>query len=363
MLLVENYKFNIPFIIVFILLSLNLKADNQSSIAFYPFGAYTEETSAFLGAYTRYSWYPASLPDSYEAPSLELNLIVSFKKQISLLLRNKFVLDEGRYSVGIPIRYHRWPTTFYGIGNQKEPQLEESYTRCYCEFSPYVEKHLSDFYTLAFSPYLEKSVITDSEDDNPLLQESIKGFDDFFLIGTELKLQRNTTDNLFFPSEGTNSSIGWKTYQEAYGSDYSFNEITLDLRVYHTLNSSNIFAAQALYKTVFGDFPFEKYADLGKEMRGYEEHVYVNNNLLLCRIEDRIFPFKRDKWNRFGFAVFAESGHTANDIESFEFNNQKYSAGLGFRYMIQPAQKLNLRLDLAFSSDGFEMEIISFEAF
>ncbi len=357
-----NYK-KLIFCLIFVNLFLFLRSEDKKSVAFYPFGAYSNETSIFLGGYALYTYRPENLPENYKPSSMELNLSISFKHQLRFLIRNKLNMAKGKYAIGIPLRYYNWPTTYYGIGNQKKPEIEENYTRQFYEFYPYFEYHFQEIFILAVSAYLEKSMITKSEADNTLLGYNVAGFEDYFLSGAEIKLERQTTDNNFFPTQGSNFAISTKFYHKSLGSDYSFRTFTCDLRKYLAISDKQTLAAQVLLNSVNGNPPFEKLPDLGNEMRGLDDKVYVNDHYFLSRIEDRIFPFDDKPWMKFGFAFFIESGQSFQAFNRINIDNQRFSAGFGIRYILLPSERLTLRCDFAWSRDGYEIKIISFEAF
>ncbi|MDP8210880.1 MAG: BamA/TamA family outer membrane protein [Candidatus Stygibacter australis] len=357
-----NFK-KLLLLLIILLMAINAHSAEEKAFAFYPFGAYSPETSVFLGGYGIYTYRPENLPVNYQPASLEFNLIVSFKKQLRALIRNRIYLAEGKYSLGIPLRYYLWPTTFYGIGNQSKPVMDEKYSRQYYEFSPYFEYHLNNIVTLTLSVSLEQNKITESELDNDLLSHEVTGFEDYLITGIGFGIERETIDNSYFPTKGSKLSYQIQIYDHLFGSDYDFRKSTFNYRRYLSVSQTHIIAGQFLLKSVAGDIPFEKYSDLGSDMRGFDDHKYINNHFILCRLEDRIFPWKTDFLQRIGIAAFIETGQAMSSISEIDMENQKFSAGLGFRYILVPEQMLTLRADFAFSKDGFEMEIISFEAF
>jgi outer membrane protein assembly factor BamA len=359
---VENFK-KVIILIAFLLILINLCAEEEKAFAFYPFGAYSDETSIFLGSYALYTFRPEYLPENYKPASLELNLIVSYKKQIRTLLRNNIYLADGKYSIGIPLRYYFWPTAFYAVDNQENTDISEDFTRQYFEFYPYFQYHANKIISFSGSLYLEQSRITKSETDNDLLHEEIIGYDYYQLMGIGLGLNRDTTDRGYFPTRGSSLTYLMQHYHKYIGSDYNFRKTTFDYRRYTAMSPSHTLAGQFLYRAVSGDVPFEKLPDLGSEMRGFDSHKYINDQIVMLRIEDRIFPWHKSYLHRFGFALFLETGQAMTTFSELNLNNQKYAAGLGLRYIMLPKQKLTLRFDFAFSEDGYEMDIISFEAF
>lgn len=362
MLLEENFK-KLILIGLLMLSAFNIWSANNKAYAFYPFGAYSHETGTFLGAYALYSNQPENLPENYQPASLELTVIMSFKKQFSAVLQNRIYLAEGRYSIGIPIRYYFWPTTFYGIGNQSNSQFKEDFISQNYQISPYFNYHLNKIVTLSASTIIEHYKISDSDKENDLLNAEVAGYEKFLISGFGIGIERKTTDSNYFPTNGSQLSYQMKIYNNFFGSDYNLRVSQFDYRIYRSISPAQTIAGQFILKSASGDIPFVKYPDLGNIMRGYVEHKYINDQFLILRLEDRIFPFEKGIAKRLGFAAFMETGQTMPSLTDINLSNQKFSTGFGLRLILLPEQMFTLRADFAFSKDGFEMEIISFEAF
>lgn len=360
----ENYKI-LLLIIILITASCLTAAENESKtgFAYYPFGGYSTETNVMLGSYALYTYRPANIPASYEPSKLEMNIIYTFKNQLRLLIRNKLLLSDGKYNIGLPLRYYKWPTTFYGIHLQENPDMEEKFDLQAWEIFPYLEIMLGKHNAIKATYYAKGFQILKEDNECGLLCEQITGYADYFLSGAELRLQRKTIDNVNFPSKGYDLSLMGQVYEKSIGSDFDFNVFETDLRVYQAINRQQTFAAQIFFKKVAGNVPFNELADLGSKLRGYDSHKYISNNLAFTRIEDRVFPWQKSSFEPFGFVLFAEAGTTFEHRDDFDYNNLKLSYGFGLRYTLLPKEKLNLRLDIAFSKDGMEIDIISFEAF
>ena len=66
---------------------------------------------------------------------------------------------------------------------------------------------------------------------------------------------------------------------------------------------------------------------------------------------------------RFGFVGFAGVGDVFNKASDLSFKNLKYSVGGGLRFVVKPAERLNLRFDYAFGKEGGYYYIMVAEAF
>ncbi|MCF7919822.1 MAG: outer membrane protein assembly factor [Candidatus Cloacimonetes bacterium] len=359
-----NYK--ILFLILILISASNLTSvenDPGTGFAFYPFAGYSSETNIMFGSYALYTYRPANIPANYEPSKLELNVIYTLNNQLRLLLRNKLLLADGKYNIGLPLRYYKWPTTFYGLYMQEEPELEEKFDLQAWEIYPFLEVMLGQHNSLTTTWYAKGFQILKEDDECGLLCDQITGFTDYFISCIELKLQRKTIDNVNFPTKGYDLSISDQVYDNSLASDFDFNVLEIDLRIYQALNGQQTIAAQLFFKKVTGDVPFYELADLGSWLRGYDSHKYISNNLTFARIENRVFPWSDTIFQSYGFVLFCEAGETFKHGDDLNYENLKLSYGFGLRYTLLPKEKLNLRLDIGFSKDGMEIDIISFEAF
>lgn len=89
-------------------------------------------------------------------------------------------------------------------------------------------------------------------------------------------------------------------------------------------------------------------------MRGYYEGRYRDKQFIGGQAEYRM-PI----WWRFGAAAFAGLGDVAPAIQEFRLSSFKPSYGLGLRFMVNPKEKVNIRLDYAWGqqTSGFYLEI------
>ena len=68
-------------------------------------------------------------------------------------------------------------------------------------------------------------------------------------------------------------------------------------------------------------------------------------------------------WWRFGLVGFLGFGDVSSDVKDFALSDLKHSLGFGLRYFLNPEEKLNIRLDLAYGKDSSGFYITLFEAF
>ena len=93
-------------------------------------------------------------------------------------------------------------------------------------------------------------------------------------------------------------------------------------------------------------------------LRGFSALDYIGTTSVASQLELR--------WRlgtRWGIAGFAGAGHTDNDAFAFNDKTTIPSYGLGLRYMVLKAKRINLRLDFAKSKDSEAIHFSIGEAF
>ena len=93
-------------------------------------------------------------------------------------------------------------------------------------------------------------------------------------------------------------------------------------------------------------------------MRGYYSGRYLDKIFTAFQVEYRFPVF----W-RFSAVLFGGLGQVAPTFGDFAFDSMKAAAGAGLRFTIQKEPKMNLRLDFAFSPEGFQFYFNLMEAF
>jgi len=95
------------------------------------------------------------------------------------------------------------------------------------------------------------------------------------------------------------------------------------------------------------------------EMRGYYKGRYRDKNMITFQGEYRVPVY----W-RFGAVGFAGVGDVADDVTAFRLDQFKYSLGFGFRFMFDPRERINARIDFGFGKgDNAGIYAMVLEAF
>jgi hypothetical protein len=124
-------------------------------------------------------------------------------------------------------------------------------------------------------------------------------------------------------------------------------EYYLDLRHYMQFTGNGIFALQGTFTRVAGNAPFQAYPVLGDDRLRGSSARYRDKNMVTLQAEYRL-----GLWKDIGVAFFAGMGDVADHFNNFNLSEFKFGAGFGIRYTILSANKLNLRFDIGFGTQG-----------
>jgi outer membrane protein assembly factor BamA len=129
---------------------------------------------------------------------------------------------------------------------------------------------------------------------------------------------------------------------------------------YWQIKPKHIIALQARGRYGFGEVPFLDLSTLGNDdlLRGYPKNRFRDINFIGSQLEYR-FPLF---W-RLGMVAFVGAGDVYRNTSDLSFQNIKYSLGTGIRFAVNPAERLNLRLDYGLGKDGGFFYFIVGESF
>lgn len=112
----------------------------------------------------------------------------------------------------------------------------------------------------------------------------------------------------------------------------------------------------------FGDVPFSQYAQYGgksgKDLRGYISGQYSDRNMFDAQVE-----FRWTFWRRLGAAFFFGTGRVFPDYKEFLQGPWLPAGGVGLRYQVMRAKRIQARLDFAYGREGFQMYFGIMESF
>ena len=109
------------------------------------------------------------------------------------------------------------------------------------------------------------------------------------LSGLGLFGKWDSRDNTFSAGKGTYCALFLNFFTQALGSDFTFTQMTLDARKYFPLGQTSVLAVQGIFKSVWGECPFQTLPMFGglNLLRGFYEGRYRDQNMLALQAEYR----------------------------------------------------------------------------
>ena len=242
------------------------------------------------------------------------------------------------------------------IDNNTSKNDEENFTARRFLFNTAIQrKVLSNLY-LGVGYAYER--LYDKETGGLLQNADILGSEGGTVSGAGILGSWDSRDNNLYPSSGNYHQFSAISYNSTLGSEFDFNSYLLDLRHYELIFGKHIFAMRGVAGFITGNPSFQMMHHLGAYIRGYYHNRFRDRNLLVVETEYRLPLFRR-----FGMVAFAGCGQVAHDVQDFSFDGIKPSGGIGYRFVLIPEQKMNLRIDLGIGKDDSSFNITILEMF
>jgi len=288
---------------------------------------------------------------------------ISQNKQYTLNMMPDIWLQNNQYHLTGELKWQYWPDKFFGLGNQTQDSLKESYTSkikgikldLFRQFRP----------GLYMGPLIEIEHNDLTEyDDLPhavLPGGDIPGSDQSFIIGIGAGIARDTRDNIIYPVKGSFHQLRVVYFRNNYETGKGYVKTIIDFRKYIPLGREHLLRFQGYAKFQFGsDIPFRNLSLLGGSnlMRGYFQGRYRDNHIIALQAEYHTPYF----W-RFSGVFFTGIADVLGSYSDNQFAEIKPSAGVGLRFAILPDNKMNLRIDAGLGRGDHGIYFNMMEAF
>ncbi len=297
---------------------------------------------------------------------------VSQKMQVQVNLFPEWYWAENRYHATAELNYIRWPAEFYGLGNDSNIPKEDA--------DPYLAQGLSGKAMLeraiwpgiSMGPHLEfNAEDIENRSQGRLLNEGITGEEGGLIVGAGAVFTYDGRDEIYWTRRGSYLRAQNLWHAKGMGSDFDYDSYCLEVRQFFPLLSTGALGLAATMKMQTGNVPFRELStpDGDHQLRGMVRGKYRDRDLLLLQAEYKSY-FPDAAWlsadwirNRLGWAVFAEAGQVAHDLGELAGDRFKQAFGLGVRYAMNPAQRMNIRIDVGFVDGSVAPAINIKEAF
>ena len=281
--------------------------------------------------------------------TVRMDTYYTLNRQYHVLLRPRFWLDNNALKLSGKFSFKKWPTSFYGIGNDTPQENQEKFTETLYESSVEGIKHVADGFFAGLNYSMRHSKIDPESETGPLASGTlVTGSGTSFTSAVGAVFRLDTRDNHFFPSRGSYHTVELVRSGELLGSDFGFTRFTVDLRRYLPIKRSHVLALQGMVSLSEGDVPFRMLSSVGSDIRGYSSVRYIDRHMAGFQMGYRVVPVA---W-RLGLTFFAGAGEVFGSFEDIQFDNIKYNVGIGIRYQFSRSEKINIRMDYGVGRDS-----------
>ncbi len=175
-------------------------------------------------------------------------------------------------------------------------------------------------------------------------------------IGLGVNIEYDTRDVPSNAYTGSRFEIDALFNDESLGSSDTYQSYDARYRSYHQLKERLVFAweVRGCYKS--GDIPLWDACKIN--LRGFAVTEYLSKQSASAQAEARWRPF-----TRFGFVAFLGGGINDRNFGDFRDDDVVPSYGVGARWMVMKAQRINMRIDYARSDNQDAWYLAVNEAF
>jgi outer membrane protein assembly factor BamA len=242
---------------------------------------------------------------------------------------------------------------FYGIGNDAQDLEINDYSYKSQSFGVYGEVLRKGFFfddLLIGLTYDYYNMVMKDKMTNPFLPDSnIVGNNGGKVGGIGIMLNYDSRDNVSFPSKGGYYKLSETVYGRGLASDFTYTKFKLDFKQFFMPIKEHILACELYSVLSTGTPPFHGMPLVGGAsiMRGYYEGRYRDKNFIAGQVEYRKILF----W-RIGMTAFYSAGEVFSNFGYMKMSQVRSAYGLGLRFVFDPKEKINLRVDFAKTNES-----------
>ncbi len=272
---------------------------------------------------------------------------------------NVFTRNEN-YLLKGDLRFRNFPDKFYGIGNNTSKEQMESYSYNLIQIKTMFLKKVKPDFFIGFDYEFEKEYGIKTSPNGLLASGNITGSSGGIGSAIGFVGVYDSRDIVINAQKGMLFEFSTYLFNDKLGSSFNFFNVNTLYQKYWSVKPNHVVAFQYKSRFNFGDIPFIDMATLGNDdiLRGYPKNRFRDKHFMGAQVEYR-FPLF---W-RFGLTTFAGAGDVFGELNDLHLNRIKYSVGTGLRFVVNPQEKLNIRLDYGYGREGGYFYFMVAEAF
>jgi hypothetical protein len=332
-------------------------------VSFYPTFSYAPETSFEFGVSALYLYHANNDVTNNRLSEIQAFSFVTLRGQYGLNIDHTIYGDHDRWFFLGRGRLQRFPLLYYGIGPDTKSdhpatidalsiQLRERAMR---RIAPNLFGGIEvDYQQLSRVEFKQSETIT---------RELPLGSNGTTNLGLGLGFVYDSRPNALNARRGVFAELAYLNYGRSRGSSLSFSNLSMDVRLFRTVQPGQVLAWQAYGVLTSGNVPFNQMALLGSEiiMRGYYPGRYRDKMYMATQLEYRWLPFPFSR--RFGASVFAAVGTVGASPGQIQLDKLLPTGGGGVRYLLFKKKDVYLRADVGVTREGLGFYILTGEAF
>ena len=182
-------------------------------------------------------------------------------------------------------------------------------------------------------------------------------------------LQRDTRNDLFYPTKGTVLNLGGDFFSKSLGSKFNYQTYQVRFEGYRSLNARQVVAFGSIGCAAAGDrVPFYDLCLFGARnyLRGYSAGRFQDRRMLATQVEYRLRLPKLmgiGLTERFGVVGFGGVGWVGRRLGDLAFNELLPGGGGGLRFRLTKKYPINFRIDYGIGRVGHTVSMGVTEAF
>ncbi|MCA4896531.1 MAG: BamA/TamA family outer membrane protein [Cytophagales bacterium] len=318
-----------------------------------PYASYSKETH-FLFGLTKFNAFRMRGSDKKDtitqASSINALMYYTTNIQHKLVLGTNLMLRKNKAIWKTDLINTYYPLLFYGTGNETKLANQRILDSGDIQFSmqylfrvwrkwyvgPAVDFHY--FYQVKIDESSIKLPEDNQDFSNNLGRQS----------GLGIRFNLEGRDNRLNAKNGFYVDAGYQIFDRTFASEFNYHLFNADVRYYFPLLKNVTLATQLKTESRIGEVPVQSLSLFGGDyfMRGNYLGRYRDKVLIGSQIEAR-FPLF---WI-LGGTLFTGVGQVASDYSKINVGSLHNNYGFGLRIKVDPVHDINLRLDMAFTSE------------
>lgn len=297
------------------------------------------------------------------APPSRIRVVgaISVSGQGSFIVEPEVRLLDDRLRLYQKTKFSYYEYDYFGIGNDAPTSAREEY------IAARLEMRFEGIYEVVEHLYVGPLVdfrgenITEVEPGGELDMDLVRGSGGGRVLGAGALLRWDSRNHSFWPTAGSLITVSPRFYHSVIGSAFDFNRYLFEASHFIGLGE-HVLAIDGQIDLRTGQPPFDHLSQGGGSslLRGMLEGRYRDMHFIGAQVEYRSPLWL---WERLGFVAFAGTGRVANQIRDFGLTGLKPSLGGGVRFALKRSERINLRLDAAWSEDDTNFYLNLLEAF